>query len=159
MPRTSRENLRRCSRCKHYKSRDNFYGHPGGKDGLRAMCKYCVQEQGRDTRGRRGHLWVKTVIKKTPGSQKDSFLKAIYGITLLEWQQMVSAQKSCCAICATALDLGRHTHVDHCHKTGAVRGILCRRCNLFLGYYEKLNIPDIFDRVRKYLSSGRPTEV
>lgn len=52
-----------------------------------------------------------------------------YGISADEYHQMMFRQKDKCAIC-----LKEATHVDHNHKTGQVRGILCRSCNLILGY-------------------------
>jgi hypothetical protein len=56
-------------------------------------------------------------------------LKCLYGITLEEWEALCAAQGGCCAICHRE----RRLDVDHCHESGKVRGLLCRRCNLMLG--------------------------
>lgn len=52
---------------------------------------------------------------------------------------MVVTQKGKCAICSTlhnpAEKKGR-LYVDHDHKTGAIRGLLCGHCNSGLGYFE-----------------------
>lgn len=57
-----------------------------------------------------------------------------YGITKTQYEEMKSNQNNKCAICYNPLELGRKTHIDHNHKTNKVRGILCRRCNLLVGY-------------------------
>lgn len=66
--------------------------------------------------------------------KKGHDLKHMYGITFGKFQDMALDQLGMCAICDTDLDMGFHTHVDHDHKTGKVRGLLCSRCNLALGY-------------------------
>lgn len=54
-----------------------------------------------------------------------------YGITEADWQSIYDKQDGRCAICEQPAPL---LVVDHCHKTGSVRGLLCRPCNLSLGY-------------------------
>lgn len=55
-----------------------------------------------------------------------------YGLTEDEFQDMLDEQGGSCAICAISR-YSRRMVVDHCHKTGAVRGILCSVCNTALG--------------------------
>lgn len=48
---------------------------------------------------------------------------------------MLSAQGGTCAICKSPDPKGKGKfHVDHCHSTGRVRGLLCHACNLALGH-------------------------
>lgn len=56
---------------------------------------------------------------------------AYYGITVADYKKMFDDQCGLCAICSTDLSMlaPRLVHIDHCHKTGTVRGILCQRCN------------------------------
>lgn len=56
-----------------------------------------------------------------------------YGLSRSDYNEMILAQESKCAICGDLLLETRHTHVDHDHTTRAVRGILCSGCNLGLG--------------------------
>jgi hypothetical protein len=68
-----------------------------------------------------------------------------YGITWDEKQAMVIAQGNKCLICLETFKSSRATHVDHCHASGAVRGILCHVCNTKLGWYEAFR-----DRIKDY---------
>jgi hypothetical protein len=65
--------------------------------------------------------------------QRNSYLVHKYGMTLKQYNQQLRAQNHCCALC------GKHkSHsktslaVDHNHKTGKIRGIVCYRCNKFI---------------------------
>lgn len=58
-----------------------------------------------------------------------------YGLTMVEYQELLSRQNGQCAICRTSDWGGSHgtSCIDHDHKTGVVRGILCHSCNVTLG--------------------------
>ena len=67
-----------------------------------------------------------------------------YGISLEMLAAMYEAQEGCCAICGNAgeapakAEKGRRDetlHVDHDHESKHVRGLLCNRCNLGLGFF------------------------
>ena len=54
-----------------------------------------------------------------------------YGMSVEEYESMLEAQGGACRICG-----GRHVRalaVDHCHRTGRIRGLLCSNCNTALG--------------------------
>ncbi len=75
----------------------------------------------------------------------------LYGLTLDDWDQMVIGQLGCCAICGEApLEL----HIDHCHETNVVRGLLCTNCNNGLGRFadEPNRLRAAADYVEKYRS-------
>jgi hypothetical protein len=58
-----------------------------------------------------------------------------YGIGLKEYDELFITQEGCCAICGThQTELSRALVVDHNHETGEIRGLLCHKCNLTLGY-------------------------
>ena len=66
-----------------------------------------------------------------------SHLKRKYGMSEADVLAMVAAQGGGCAACGRTDFKGpRGRHVDHCHKTGVVRGVLCRGCNTSLGQME-----------------------
>lgn len=62
-------------------------------------------------------------------------LKKSYGISIEEYDSMLAAQASVCAICSKNPDKMR-LGVDHCHKTGRIRGLLCTNCNQALGKFK-----------------------
>ena len=84
---------------------------------------------------------------------RDKMLKARYGITSKEYDSMLSSQGGGCAVCNTTNPGNgrgdRFFDVDHCHATGRVRGLLCRRCNIVAGVLEKN--PQRTAQVKTYL--------
>lgn len=60
-----------------------------------------------------------------------------YGLTQEQYAAMFAAQSGLCAICQRPeMVRGAHLGVDHCHITGIVRGLLCRRCNAGIGFLD-----------------------
>ena len=75
--------------------------------------------------------------ERTPEQRHDWHLKATYGIRRTDYLAMLEKQGGKCLICSS--DTARwkkRFHVDHCHTTGEIRGLLCNRCNPMLGWYE-----------------------
>lgn len=61
-------------------------------------------------------------------------LRAKYGITVADYEAMIEAQDGLCAICrGKHRGSGGRLHVDHCHDSGKVRGLLCGPCNTAIG--------------------------
>lgn len=60
------------------------------------------------------------------------------GITLEDYELLMSAHDGKCDICGTTEPGGAHGtfNLDHCHATGVLRGVLCRRCNTSIGQFE-----------------------
>lgn len=61
-------------------------------------------------------------------------IQETYGISADEYQEIYEAQGGRCFICRRARGLKKKLSVDHCHKTGMVRGLLCQPCNKMLGH-------------------------
>jgi hypothetical protein len=89
---------------------------------------------------------VKARHQANPERTRNNDLKRNYGITLDEHTQMYEDQNGVCAVCEKPGDgKWKKLCVDHDHKTGKVRQLLCRNCNMILGqvddninYMEKL---------------------
>jgi hypothetical protein len=62
------------------------------------------------------------------------FRARTYGVTEDKFAEMMAAQGDACAVCRLSF-LDVVPHVDHCHDSGAPRGLLCRDCNLGLGNF------------------------
>ena len=82
-------------------------------------------------------------------------LKERYGITREDYDDMFKNQNGVCAICLKPEKAQQGNKsvwelaVDHCHKTGKVRGLLCNKCNRAIGYLD--DNPLLTDRATKYL--------
>jgi hypothetical protein len=63
-------------------------------------------------------------------------LQKTYGISVADFEAMLAAQGGVCDICACGPN-GREWHVDHCHDSGRVRGVLCDNCNRGLGQFKE----------------------
>lgn len=63
----------------------------------------------------------------------DYELRRAYGIDCEDWARMFHAQNKSCAACGDMLVDGPSTHVDHCHSSGVVRGLVCQLCNMAIG--------------------------
>jgi Recombination endonuclease VII len=66
--------------------------------------------------------------------RRRSALRSRYGISLEEYERLLASQNGACAICEEKFE--QTPCVDHCHKTGKVRGLLCLKCNTGLGCYD-----------------------
>jgi hypothetical protein len=78
--------------------------------------------------------------------QRERDLLRIYGLSKTEYDNLLKNQDGKCAICGK-LSL-RSLDVDHCHKTGKVRGLLCNPCNVRLAILENSGF---VDRAKLYL--------
>lgn len=57
-----------------------------------------------------------------------------HGLTIEQYDILWKTQNCCCLICKTdKVNTNRGWHLDHCHTTGKIRGILCVNCNVMLG--------------------------
>lgn len=94
-------------------------------------------------------------------ASKENRIRRTYGLSLEAFNAMLGRQGIKCAICKVPFVKKEEIEVDHDHsccpgqaKTcgRCVRGLLCRRCNLFLGYLETYR--DRLDEALRYLSTG-----
>ncbi|MFF5362342.1 endonuclease VII domain-containing protein [Streptomyces scabiei] len=121
-----------CRTCGEVKPHREWHRKSSASDGLSTRCKAC-----RAVQGRQGHP------------------KRQYGITEAERDGLIASQGGVCCICLAALPV----HVDHCHETGRVRGVLCFSCNAALGQFK--DRPDVMRRAATYVEGNawKPTLV
>jgi len=146
-----------CTRCKEVKSLGLFSKNKRTPDGYKYVCKTCIssdyfKNQDKEKAKRKAHYngkkseyiersynWREQNPEKRQLSEKKRSLKKKYGLEWATYINMMEAQDGRCAICNTPLSVHANEHfpsacVDHCHKTGKIRGLLCYSCNLVLGY-------------------------
>lgn len=132
---------KRCNYCFEYKTPENFHRRSGG-DGLQYKCKPCnqiVKKAWEDAH--RDHMRVR---------YRKADLRR-YGMTPEMFAEMLAAQGDGCAICGSPDDKGgRGLHVDHCHETKTVRGLLCGPCNRGLGMFQ--DSPERLAKASDYLA-------
>jgi hypothetical protein len=89
--------------------------------------------------------------KKRKERAHGQYVDKTYGISAEDYRRLYEAQGRRCAICKRATGAARRLAVDHDHKTGEVRGLLCKPCNRYgLGMFAR-DDPEIFDRASDYL--------
>ena len=80
---------------------------------------------------------------------------AKYGLTIERYEELLVSQGNKCKICGIfQQDLNYPLHVDHCHKTGKVRGLLCRGCNSAIGFLN--DDPAVVGKALLYLETSVP---
>lgn len=87
----------------------------------------------RDNPERARAISQKSRGKACPVKKRDRALRKKYGITVDDYVQMLAEQSGRCQICEMPPAAGKMLHVDHCHESGRVRGLLCNLCNWYLG--------------------------
>lgn len=146
-----------CNKCGEEKALGCFHVDRARRDGRKASCRICTNK----VKAR----WRRRNFQRVLAQKKDSYrrnrekyraynrsdkrrknvfrwkLERKFGITEKQFDDMLALQAGCCAICGCEPDEAnghRHKHrlcIDHDHKTGIVRGLLCTTCNGGLGYF------------------------
>lgn len=134
------QGYRRCKRCEEVRSLEQFRKRPQCDEGRGWVCLICQPRTSSEGR------YLTHVLRK-------------YGLTNEQLATLMAQQAGKCAICdqpETALSRTGKViglSVDHCHTTGAVRGLLCRDCNTVLGKWN--DNPDRFEAAAAYLRDRR----
>jgi hypothetical protein len=77
---------------------------------------------------------------------------SLYGLTLEDYDNMLDRQDEVCKICKNICPTGKNLSIDHDHKTGKVRGLLCKNCNIGLGsFFDNI---DFLESAVLYLKSS-----
>jgi hypothetical protein len=131
----------RCRDCGLEKDPDDFPRNRAAKSGRRASCKTCHNARTRAT------------VKRLYGNSRHYHLKQRFGIGAAEVDAMIAAQGGLCGLCRQKPAV----HVDHDHKTGKVRAILCEPCNGGLGQFrdDPQTIRNAIEYLKKAAERGR----
>ena len=159
-----------CSKCGKEKPIDRYVKQKQIKSGYLNSCKECentIRNKNPEDKKRRNKKYRENNMEeikskaedyrnmpknkeKKKSYMRDWKLMNAYGLTPQDWDDMYISQGGSCAICGThQSNLKKRLHVDHCHDTGKVRGLLCMSCNNGIGSM-KDNI-EILANAIKYL--------
>ncbi len=112
-----------CRNCNTWKTMGQFHKNKNSKDGRVWRCEKC-----------RSLRVEKKVQFRHSRKRRNKHLLSKYGISIKEYDVLLADQSGCCAICGVHYtETASALAIDHDHKTGQVRGLLCLQCNLGIG--------------------------
>ncbi len=120
-----------CTGCKIRKPVKEFHNDKSQASGITSRCKKCVYIRCQKWRRGMGEKKFLAITRKSDWKK--------HGIifTQEEYLDKLDSQGGCCAICKVPqIELSRRLSVDHNHKTGQIRGLLCPQCNYIVGAIE-----------------------
>jgi len=143
-----------CSKCKKIKHLSGFYKNKT-KNTYSYNCKVCVRKRSNDRYrlNRDGHGEAARKHK----------LKAKFGLTISDFDNILIKQNGVCSICGkpelTKYKDGKiqRLSIDHCHISGNVRGLLCRKCNTALSAFD--DDIDVLASAISYLINNKVKEI
>ena len=146
--------VKQCTKCKDTKPLTTkfFYRRAQSLRHLwHSICKTCLAAGTRRYYARVKHTrWFK---KRAKVWARKNYLKATYDVSLEDFDRQWKKQRGRCAICRRKFSGPKNPHVDHCHKTGVFRGILCAFCNIALGMFR--DDIQVMRRAVKYVLTSR----
>lgn len=160
-----------CGKCELEKSVTEFHRARGRKSGRQSYCKSCRRayedsDQGKAARKKYNQSETaqtyrasgkrrKAALKYSRSDRaRSQILQRLYGVTIEEYYRIFTEQKGVCAICGkkeTWVLRGKivELSVDHDHRTGKVRGLLCHKCNPGLGNFN--DSPKLMEKAIAYV--------
>ena len=124
---------KKCANCEEYKDLSEFSPTKSKAFGVNSWCKVCIAQL------KNAHYTLEKA--------RAEHLQRVYGLTTEAYEKMLLDQNGLCACCGKSETrrVGRKKrsenvpmlHVDHCHKAGRIRGLLCSACNQALGLLEE----------------------
>ena len=146
-----------CTRCGETKPLASFVmDHRRGQ--RKSRCLSCTSAAAKEWRKRNPNYEKQRYQADRLGTRERHLIRK-YKVALVDYERMLKQQNGCCAIC-NASEASQHKgvfHVDHCHATGRVRGLLCRGCNHILGHVK--DDPEVLEAAIAYLRVPQIAEI
>lgn len=147
-----------CTTCGIEKPVSAFHRNRTQADGLHNQCKECKGDSSRRSYQKNREKVLVKQAKYAANNRhvnRSASLRRKYGISLEQYEAMYRAQGGRCALCGAKRPLygtpkNRALNVDHDHKTGKIRQLLCRLCNVGLGAFK--DNPDLLRAAIRYLN-------
>lgn len=134
---------------KAYRERKREYATTPDQRKKRTAYMRIWREKNREKHNKQANASHHRNKHKHVGKLRNRHLLKNYGITTLQKIMMIGNQKGRCGICDSEFVFTRDTHLDHCHRTGVLRGILCHICNTKLAWYE-----EHYEAIGKYVAGS-----
>ena len=122
-------NAKKCSTCGFVKPPEEFRKALSKKDGRTARCSVCHVSA-------KKKAWALLTPQERSFRARKRTYWNFYRLTVDQVDAMIAAQGGVCGICGGPM---AHPHVDHCHETRAIRGVLCAGCNTKLAAVDRKN--------------------
>jgi hypothetical protein len=158
--------MQKCRRCDEDKPLEDF-AIIKASGNRRRICRRCNYLSGREKQGASLKAYFAAMEPNARRQyRRKSYLKSKYGLTMDQYDEMVSAQDGVCMVCRrpeSAVDprtgSPRRLAVDHCHKTGNVRDLLCVLCNTAIGKAgdDPVRLRELADYLDRHLDRDLPT--
>jgi len=97
--------------------------------------------------------WNKDHPKRVRETSRRAKMKYRYGLSYEDWLEMWESQDGKCAICGKIFITPSDAHIDHDHKTDELRGLLCKKCNFGISFFD--DDPEPLAKAIKYLKKYR----
>ena len=129
---------RKCRKCKKILSITKFIKRKGCRYGRAYICRPCA------------NVYFRKWSKRNPEKIKNANLRSLFGISLLDYKNLLKKQNNSCAICQIPKNqFDKDLAVDHCRNTKKVRGLLCFDYNTGIGKLK--DNTELLERALKYL--------
>lgn len=133
---------KKCCKCLKIKNRKQFNKCSAKRDGLNSYCRACNSKKckkeykaNKMKYNTASTKWARENPNRRWEIARDSHLQNKFGISLDDYTKMLRKQKGGCAICGKPST--KSLAVDHNHKSGKIRGLLCFKHNIGLGYFDE----------------------
>lgn len=146
-----------CKKCGEFKLLTDFYKANESKEGRRGECIACAKvirrrwyDANHEKAVAAAQRWAQrnpervaayqAEYRNRPGrkrAMRDLYYRRTFGITADDVDALIERQGGKCVICARTPTRLASWHVDHCHETGTVRGMLCIDCNQGIGKFHE----------------------
>lgn len=152
--------MKECNKCKTVKPLNDFFNDKANKtDGKYSICKKCKHAGTYAWRAKNKKKYNALAVSwrdRNPDKQHATDIKRHYGITIEDYNKMLTEQNNGCKICDKkhnpSIKRGR-LYVDHDHATGKVRGLLCGGCNSAIGYF--MDSIDLLQKAIEYIKTSK----
>lgn len=141
--------FKNCRSCGLSKKMEDFHKN-ANKDGRFNTCKKCQYKRLQEFRKDPAHK------ERFKEYRRNNSITQRYGISIETYNDLVNIQQNKCKICGNHPNKkgpiqNQSLHIDHCHNTGKVRGLLCHLCNRAIGLFRERI--DLIEKSLEYLNS------